>query len=76
MEEGGRGMNFKRLICKIFGHRLGEAECKSVEYVTMGNRIGVGAKSKRLRKKKVVRIYRKCRRCGAVIMVHKFRETR
>ena len=69
-------MNFKRLMCKIFGHRLGKAECKNVEYVTMGNRIGVGAKSKRRRKKKVTRVYRRCRRCGAMIMVDKYKKTR
>ena len=72
-------MSFKRLICKIFGHRLGELGCKSaksVEYVTLGNRIGVGAKSKRRRKKKVVRIYCRCKRCGAMIMVNKYRKTR
>lgn len=69
-------MNFKRLICKIFGHMLGREWYDSVEYVTMGNRIGVGAKSKRPRKKKVVRIYRRCRRCGAMIMVKKYKRTR
>lgn len=69
-------MNFKRLICKIFGHRLGYERYKSVEYVTLGNRIGVGAKFKRHRKKKVVRIYCRCKRCGAMIMVDKYRKTR
>lgn len=64
-------MTFKRLICKIFGHWLCREWYESVEYVTMGNRIGVGAKSKRRRKKKVVRTYRRCRRCGAFIMVGK-----
>lgn len=65
-------MTFKRLICKILGHRLGSEWYSSVEYVTIGNRIGVGAKSKRRRKKKVVRTYRRCRRCGAMIMVGKY----
>lgn len=69
-------MTFKRLICKIFGHRLGRERYESVQYVTMGNRIGVGAKSKRLRKKKVVRVYRRCRRCGAMIMVDKYKKNR
>ena len=70
-------MNLKRWICKIFGHWLGETEMlESVEYVTMGNRIGVGTKSKRRRKKKVVRIYCRCRRCGAMIMVKKYKRTR
>lgn len=76
MEEGGRGMNFKRLICKIFGHRFGWERYESVEYVTMGTRIGVGVKSKRRRKKKVVRIYRRCKRCGAMIMVRKYKQCR
>lgn len=62
-------MKFKKLLCRIFGHRLGEE--KSVEYVTLCNRIGVGTKSKRRKKKKVVRTFRKCRRCGAMIMVSK-----
>lgn len=65
-------MKFKKLLCKVFGHRLGRERYESVQYVTMGNRIGVGAKSKRLRKKKVVRTFRKCRRCGAMIMVGKY----
>lgn len=69
-------MTFKRLICKIFGHWLGKGECKSVEYVTLGNRIGVGAKFKRHRKKKVVRVYRRCKRCGAMIMVDKYKKNR
>lgn len=69
-------MTFKRLICKIFGHWLGEERYDSVQYVTMGNRIGVGAKSKRRRKKKVVRVYRRCRRCGAMILIYKYKENR
>ena len=59
-------MKFKKLLCKIFGHRLGKETHESVEYVTMGN---YGKKS---RKKKVVRTFRKCRRCGALIMVGKY----
>ena len=69
-------MNFKRLLCKIFGHRLSREWYGSVEYVTMGSRIGVGAKSKRRRKKKVVRTYRRCKRCGAMIMVGKVKQCR
>ena len=67
-------MNFKRLICKIFGHRLRDAEWyESVEYVTIGDgKPYRGKKSKKLRKKKVVRTFRKCRRCGAMIMVGKY----
>lgn len=64
-------MRFKRLLCKIFGHRLGDWY-QSVEYVTMGNGMPhYGRKSKKSRKKKVVRTFRKCRRCGAMIMVKK-----
>lgn len=59
-------MKFKRLLCKIFGHRLGKETYKSVQYVTMGN---CGKKS---RKKKVVRTFCKCKRCGAMIMVGKY----
>lgn len=59
-------MKFKKLLCKIFGHRLGEGTHETVEYVTMGN---CGKKS---RKKKVVRTFRKCRRCGAMIKVGKY----
>ena len=58
-------MKFKRLLCRIFGHRLGRETHETVEYVTMGN---CGKKS---RKKKVVRTFRKCGRCGATIMVDK-----
>ena len=57
-------MKFKRLLCKIFGHRLGDWY-QSVERVTMG------CYRKKSRKKKVVRTFRKCRRCGAMIMVKK-----
>lgn len=64
-------MKFKRLLCKIFGHRLGDWY-QSVEHVTMGNGMPYyGRKSKKARKKKVVRTFRKCRRCGAMIMVAK-----
>lgn len=56
---------FKRLLCKIFGHRLGKGTYETVEYVRMGN---YGKKS---RKKKVVRTFRKCKLCGAMIMVGK-----
>lgn len=59
-------MKFKKLLCKVFGHRLGEESYESVEYVTIGN---YGKKS---RKKKVVRRFRKCSRCGAMIMVGKY----
>lgn len=66
-------MTFKRLICKIFGHRLGKERYKSVQYVTMGNGMPhYGRKSKKSRKKKVVRRFRKCERCGATIMVGKY----
>lgn len=58
-------MKFKRLLCKIFGHRLGDWY-QSVEHVTMG------CYRKKSRKKKVVRTFRKCRRCGAFIMVKKY----
>lgn len=66
-------MKFKRLLCKIFGHRLGKEWRETVEYVTMGNgKPYCGKKSKKSRKKKVVRRYRRCRRCGAMIMVGKY----
>lgn len=58
-------MTFKRLLCKVFGHRLGKETYETVEYVTMG------CYRKKSRKKKVVRTFRKCRRCGAMIMVGK-----
>lgn len=58
-------MKFKRLLCRIFGHRLGKERYKSVQYVTMG------CYRTKSRKKKVVRTFRKCRRCGAMIMVGK-----
>lgn len=66
-------MMFGSLLCKIFGHRVrGLGGYETMEYVTMGSRIGVGVKSKRRRKKKVVRVYRRCNRCGAIIMVRKY----
>ena len=69
-------MTFKRLICKIFGHRLGGWH-KSVEYVRMGNGLPYGKRTtKRVRKKKIVRIFCKCKRCGAMIMVSKYKENR
>ena len=58
-------MKFKELLCKVFGHRLGNETHETVEYVTMGNY------GKKPRKKKVVRTFRKCKRCGAMIMVGK-----
>lgn len=61
-------MKFKKLLCKIFGHRLGKETYETVEYVTMGNY------RKKSRKKKVVRRFRKCERCGAMIMVGKRNE--
>lgn len=67
-------MKIKRLLCKIFGHRLSGAEWyESIEYVTMGNGkpYYYGKKSKKSRKKKVVRTFCKCSRCGAMIMVGK-----
>lgn len=66
-------MNFKKLICKIFGHRLRNAAWyESVEYVTSGNHPSFNRRTvKKKRKKKVVRVYRKCKRCGAMIMVSK-----
>lgn len=64
-------MNFKRFICRIFGHRPG-GWYESVEDVTMGNGRFSHKKTKRARKKKkVVRTFRKCERCGALIMVGK-----
>lgn len=63
-------MKFKRLICKIFGHRLGKGTHETVEYVTMGNQ------GKKSRKKKVVRTFRMCKRCGAMIMVNKYKRAR
>lgn len=66
-------MTFKRLLCKIFGHRLGKETHESVEYVTMGDGMPYyGKKSKKSRKKKVVRTFRKCRRCGAMIKVGEY----
>lgn len=62
-------MTFKKLICKIFGHRFGKWWYHTTEYRTMANGIGRGKKSKRLRKKKVVTTWRKCKRCGAYIKV-------
>lgn len=68
-------MKFKRLLCKIFGHRLGRETYETVEYVTMGNGMPYcGKKSKKSRKKKVVRTFRECKRCGAMIMVGKRNE--
>lgn len=68
-------MNFKRLICKVFGHRLGKKWYKTVKYVTMGNgKPYYGKKSKKSRKKKVVRTFCGCKRCGAMIMVGKYNE--
>ena len=58
-------MKFKRLLCKVFGHWLGKERHETVEYVRMGNQ------GKKSRKKKVVRTFRKCKRCGAMIMVGK-----
>lgn len=58
-------MKFKKLLCKIFGHRLGKETYETVEYVTMDN---CG--------NKVVRTFRKCRRCGAMIMVNKYKRER
>ena len=58
-------MTFRELLCKVFGHRLGDWY-QSVEHVTMG------CYRKKSRKKKVVRTFRKCRRCGALIMVGKY----
>ena len=58
-------MRFRKLLCKIFGHRLGKETHVTVEYVTMCNR------GKKSRKKKVVRRFRKCKRCGAMIIVGK-----
>lgn len=51
-------MKFKRLLCKIFGHRLGKEMYDTVEQVTIGNY--------------VMRRFRKCSRCGAMIMVGKY----
>lgn len=62
-------MKFKRLLCKIFGHRLGKEWYTTTEYRTMANGIGRGKKSKRRRKKKVVTTWRKCKRCGSYIKV-------
>lgn len=65
-------MKFKRLLCKVFGHRLGKGTHETVEYVTMGNgKPYYGKTSKKSRKKKVVRTFRECKRCGAMIMVGK-----
>ena len=65
-------MKFKRLLCKVFGHWLGKERHETVEYVRMGNGMPYdGKKSKKSRKKKVVRTFRKCKRCGAMIMVGK-----
>lgn len=65
-------MKFRKLLRRIFGHRLGKETYETVEYVTMGNGMPLyGRKSKKSRKKKVVRTFRKCRRCGAMIMVGK-----
>lgn len=58
-------MKFKRLLCRFFWHRLGKERHETVEYVRMG------CYRKKFRKKKVVRTFRKCRRCGAMIMVGK-----
>ena len=71
-------MNFKRLICKIFGHRLEEMEYYSEEYVTTsGNhQRGLRKTTKKHGKKKVVREYRMCKRCGAMIMVNEYKKTR
>lgn len=70
-------MKIKKLLCKIFGHRLRGAEWyESIEYVTMGNGKYRDKKSKKARKKKVVRTFRKCRRCGAMIMVNKYKRER
>ena len=70
-------MKFKKLLCKVFGHRLGKEWRETVEYVTMGNGMPyLGKKSKKSRKKKVVRTFLKCRRCGAMIMVNKYKRAR
>lgn len=53
-------MKFKKLLCKIFWHRLGKEMYDTVEQVTIGNY--------------VMRTFRKCRRCGAMIMVSKRNE--
>lgn len=66
-------MTFKRLLCKIFGHRLNWERYESIGYVTMGNgKPYCGKKSKKSRKKKVVHTFRKCRCCGALIKVGKY----
>ena len=66
-------MNFKRLLCKIFGHKLRDAEMyESVKYVISTNYPTAKRRTvRKKRKKKVVLVYRKCRRCGAMIMVSK-----
>lgn len=58
-------MKFMRLLCRIFGHRLGKETYETIEYVRMG------CYRKKSMKKKVVRTFRKCRCCGAMIMVGK-----
>ena len=71
-------MTFKRLICNIFGHQLGRERYEGVEYVTTSCNYqrGLRKTTKKHRKKKVVRVYRRCRRCGAMILIYKYKENR
>ena len=64
-------MKLKRLICKIFGHKYEVGLYKRKDYRTIYGSLPCGGRSKttRKRKKVVVKHFRKCKRCGAYIMV-------
>ena len=66
-----RHIKFKRLICKIFGHRFEVGLYESKETVTINNGLPSGCRTKTTRRKKktVVKHWRKCKRCGAFIKV-------
>ena len=67
-------MNFKRLICRIFGHKFGDREYTVVDYRRTGNyQRGLKRTTRRNMKKKVVKEFCKCERCGAYIMFSKRR---
>lgn len=71
-KERRKRMKIKKLICKIFGHWLGREVYTVVEYERTNNyQRGLRRTTRRGMKKKVTLEYRRCRRCGAYIMVKK-----
>lgn len=63
-------MTFKRFLCKIFGHKYEIGLYKSEEYKTYNNGWPSGRKTKHKRaiKKRIVKHWKRCERCGAFIL--------